>query len=169
LSDARELVANSSNNLDAVWSAAESFLKELGLARLASLSADYESRPRLNELITETHARLRSTFEMESDVCRALKLLATGFGVRILTIHKCKGLEFDSVVILGVEKETFWGKVADERCAYFIGISRAKERLLLTYAAYRKTPFPRPKVWNEVRIPHKEFLDYASPFVNPAK
>src|SRR5439155_17121450 len=128
-------------------------------------SADYESRPRLDELIAETKLRLQAAFETESDVCRALMLLASGFGVRILTIHKCKGLEFDSVVILGVEKETFWGKAEDERCAFFVGVSRAKERLLLTHAGHRRTPNPKPQVWNETRKPHEEFLGYAGPFI----
>jgi superfamily I DNA/RNA helicase len=106
---------------------------------------------------------------MEPDVCRSLMLLASGYGVRILTIHKCKGLEFDSVIILGVEKETFWGKPEDERCAFFVAVSRAKERLLLTHAGYRRTPRPRPKYWNETRRPHEEFLGYAARFVTAAK
>jgi superfamily I DNA/RNA helicase len=42
-----------------------------------------------------------------------------------MTIHNSKGLEFDSVIMLGVEKEAFFGKIADERAAYFVGISRA--------------------------------------------
>jgi len=165
LNDGRKSATNSGSDFDKVWSEAESFLKEFGGERLVSLSADYESRPRLDELIAQTKGRLRTMFEMEPDVCRALKLLASGFGVRILTIHKCKGLEFDSVVILGVEKETFWGNAADERCAFFVGVSRAKQRLLLTHAAYRRTPTPRPNVWNETRQPHKEFLGYAAPFI----
>ena len=169
LSEAGKLATNSGTNFDAVWSSAKSFLKDYGVERLTSLSPDYESRARLDELITETQRRLRASFDMEPNVCRALRLLASGFGVRILTIHKCKGLEFDSVVILGVEKETFWGKIADERCAFFVGMSRAKERLLLTHAAYRRTPTPKPKFWNEERKPHKEFLDYAAPFVKGPK
>jgi superfamily I DNA/RNA helicase len=41
-------------------------------------------------------------------------------------------LEFDTVIMLAVEKETFWGKLDDERSAYFVGISRAKRRLVLS-------------------------------------
>lgn len=164
LSAARESAASSGSNFDTVWSVATSFLNVFGIDRLVSLSADYESRHRLNELIAETQSRLCAAFETVSDVRRALILLASGYGVRILTIHKCKGLEFNSVVILGVEKETFWGKLADERCAFFVGVSRAKERLLLTHVGFRRTPTAKPRYWNEAREPHEEFLGYAAPF-----
>lgn len=168
LSEARESISPSGNDFDTVWSVAESFLKAFGVEGLVALSADYESRPRLDELVTEIKRRLREAFGTQPDVCRALLLLATGYGVRILTIHKCKGLEFDSVIILGVEKETFWGNAADERCAFFVGVSRAKQRLLLTSAAHRRTPSPKPRVWNETRHAHEEFLGYAAPFVMAA-
>jgi ATP-dependent exoDNAse (exonuclease V) beta subunit len=43
--------------------------------------------------------------------------------VRILTIHKCKGLEFEKVVVLGVENELFWGDAASSE--FFVAVSRA--------------------------------------------
>jgi superfamily I DNA/RNA helicase len=86
--------------------------------------------------------------------------------VRILTIHKSKGLEFDSVIILGVEDQTFWGEADAERCAFFVGVSRAKRRLVLTSSNCRKTPPSNPYRWQEQRTPHAEFLGYAMPFLS---
>ncbi len=79
-----------------------------------------------------------------------------------MTIHKSKGLEFDTVVILGVEEQTFWGKEVEERSAFFVGISRAKRRLWLTAVEYRETPNGFSGRWNEERSPHQEFLSYAA-------
>ena len=75
-----------------------------------------------------------------------------------MTIHKCKGLEFDSVVVLGVENQTFWGDPVAEGAAYFVAISRAKRRLYLTTAETRAKPAGANHHWREARSPHKEFL-----------
>ena len=59
--------------------------------------------------------------------------------VRILTVHKAKGLEFDTVVVLGVEHETYWGDEDDARAAtFFVAVSRAKRRLVFTVAERRE-------------------------------
>jgi hypothetical protein len=58
----------------------------------------------------------------------ALTAFSADRAVRIMSIHKSKGLEFDTVIMMGVEEETFWGTIEEERSAYFVGISRAKNK-----------------------------------------
>ncbi|HKS72840.1 MAG TPA: 3'-5' exonuclease, partial [Terriglobales bacterium] len=72
------------------------------------------------------------------------------------------GLEFDTVAVLGVENQTFWGEPEAERAAYFVAISRAKERLWLTHVSDRSRPSCHKKRWDVARTPHEEFLEYAS-------
>jgi superfamily I DNA/RNA helicase len=79
--------------------------------------------------------------------------------VRILTIHKCKGLEFEKVVVVGVEEELFWGDAATSE--FFVAISRAKDELVLTRADFRARPSTPVKYWRESRTAHIEFLAYA--------
>jgi superfamily I DNA/RNA helicase len=81
-----------------------------------------------------------------------------------MTIHKSKGLEFEFVVILGVEKQAFWGKADEERCAFFVGVSRAKNRLVLTHAGVRPKPPAFNRRWDVARKPHDEFIGYATPY-----
>jgi superfamily I DNA/RNA helicase len=52
-------------------------------------------------------------------------------------MHKSKGLEFHSIITVGVVTQTFWGKLAEERCVFFVGVSRAKQRLVSTTADLR--------------------------------
>lgn len=61
-----------------------------------------------------------------------------------MTIHKAKGLEFENVIVLAVEEEMYWGDDGDERSAYFVAISRAKQRLWLTHCAHRDTLLEQP-------------------------
>lgn len=148
------------------WSFVVNFLNRLGISSLTALSPDYESATRLSEVIQETKTRIEEQLKIEPDLIKALTKFSDDQAVRILTIHKSKGLEFDTVIILGVENETFWGKEAEERCAFFVGMSRAKRRLVLTACQTRRTPQSNPYRWSEQRTPHREFLDYASPFLN---
>lgn len=92
----------------------------------------------------------------------ALGNLSHSESVKILTVHKSKGLEFHSVVFIGIEDQTFWGKpFSNERCAFFVGISRAKRRLVLTTADRRARPPGMTGMWNEARSAQEEFLGYA--------
>lgn len=148
------------------WTFVENFMNKVGISNLTALSPDYESATRLTEVIEETKSRIEEQLKIESDLLKALAKFSDDRAVRILTIHKSKGLEFDSVIILGVEKETFWGKEAEERCGFFVGISRAKRRLVLTACQKRHTPPNNPYKWRERRNPHSEFIGYATPFLS---
>jgi superfamily I DNA/RNA helicase len=149
-------------SVDGLRQLTEPILTLVGPAQLAGLSADYEHGSRFEEVIAQTFERISEITTASGDILRALSRFSTDGAVRILTIHKSKGLEFEAVVILAVEKETFWGNPEEERSAYFVGISRAKQRLVLTSAARRARPEGFQRRWNEVRNPHDEFLGYAT-------
>lgn len=137
------------------------FVKTVGRERLAALSADYEKGPRLKELFDQTLQRI-DDLAAEGPVLAALKRFADDSSVRIMTIHKSKGLEFDVVFVWGVEDQTFWGKLDEERAAYFVAISRAKHQLYLTVADERPRPDGHQGRWREQRSEHDEFVRYAA-------
>lgn len=66
-------------------------------------------------------------------------------GVTLMTLHAAKGLEFPTVFIVGMEEGLFphsralWEKeqMEEERRLCYVGITRAKEVLFLTYASKR--------------------------------
>lgn len=148
------------------WESARGFLNQIPRETLVALSPDYESQDRLKELVRDTKARIEELLKIETELPKALERFADDKAVRILTIHKSKGLEFDSVIILGVENQTFWGKPDEERCGFFVGVSRAKRRLVVTMSKHRETPPSNPYRWQEKRTPHKEFFGYVKPFVS---
>jgi hypothetical protein len=57
----------------------------------------------------------------------------------ISTIHKAKGLETESVILLPCDKKTFPDKM-DARCLLYVALSRAKQRLMLVVS--RENPSP---------------------------
>nr|WP_315205335.1 ATP-dependent helicase [uncultured Albidiferax sp.] len=148
------------------WELVREFLRKISIETLVALSPDYESYDRLKEVIRDTKTRIEELLKQEPELPKALERFSDDRAVRILTIHKSKGLEFNSVIILGVETQTFWGKPEEERCAFFVGVSRAKQRLILTMSECRQTPPSNPYRWAQRRTTHAEFLAYATPFLS---
>lgn len=68
--------------------------------------------------------------------------------VNLMTIHAAKGLEFDTVFVVGLEDGVFPNQRAldedkrgleEERRLFYVAVTRAKRRLYLTYARRRQT------------------------------
>lgn len=147
------------------WEFVRAFLNQVSVETLVSLSPDYESHDRLKEVIRDTKAKIDELLKLEPDLSKALKRFSDDQAVRILTIHKSKGLEFDSVIIMAVDKEIFFGDQDENRCAFFVGVSRAKRRLVLTHAEQRECPVGHTRRWDVQRTAQSEYFDYVTPFV----
>ena len=93
-------------------------------------------------------------------------------GVCLITMHAAKGLEFPHVYIVGVEegllphtRSVDEGSMDEERRLFYVGITRAQERLTMTYCAsrsrYGKAEKCAPSSFIQ-EIPAKmyEFTDY---------
>ena len=147
------------------WEFVKTFLNNVGMETLTALSHDYESQNRLIDVIKETKSRIEELLNLEPNLPKALSRFSDDQAIRILTIHKSKGLEFDSVIMLAVENEIFWGDQGENRCAFFVGVSRAKQRLVLTHVDERQVPPDYNGRWNVKRTAQQEYLDYALPFL----
>lgn len=144
------------------WSLLKEFLSMVGVSLLTSLSNDYESRDRLKEVIRDIKKHIDAALEQEPDLIQALSQLSDDQSIRILTVHKSKGLEFDSVILLGVEEQAYWGNDTHEtRCTFFVGVSRAKRRLVVTTAQTRDN-LSNISSWRYKRSPQAEFMTYIS-------
>ncbi|MBA4175304.1 MAG: DNA helicase UvrD [Leptothrix sp. (in: Bacteria)] len=158
---AREQTRQADIDAGALRKTANEFLALLGREAVAALSADYERGGRLEEVIAQTLERIDELLQIDDDPAQALSRFSEDSAVRIMTIHKSKGLEFDTVVMLGVERQTYWGDPTEERAAYFVGVSRAKRHLWMTVAERRERPAGARR-WDEARTAHAEFLGYAT-------
>lgn len=148
------------------WEYIRHFLKKIGIETLVALSPDYENQARLKEVIQDTKKRIEELLKLEPDLPKALERFSDDQALRILTIHKSKGLEFDSVIIMAVEREIFFGDQDENRCAFFVGVSRAKRRLLLTHADERERPAGYTRRWDVKRSAQSEYFGYAMPFLS---
>jgi len=66
-------------------------------------------------------------------------------GVRLMTLHQAKGLEFDYVIICGLEEGLLPHarsiddiyQLEEERRLFYVGITRARKKLYITHARQR--------------------------------
>lgn len=146
----------------AAWRAlVHEFLQLVSQPVLTALSTGYQQGTRLNDLIEQALNAFDRELAVDGDAVQALRRLSEVDAIRFLTIHKCKGLEFEKVVVLGVEEQLFWGSPTAAMSEFFVAISRAKQHLLLTHVKHRDRPEGLTKRWDEGRTPHQRFLEFA--------
>jgi len=105
---------------------ADEFLRKLGNA-----AAFYDSLPEFLDAIT---------LGQEADMRISSGKPCTGGAVQLMTLHGAKGLEFPAVFLAGVDRGGLPLERAGEECdleeerrLFFVGMTRAKEELILTY------------------------------------
>lgn len=72
----------------------------------------------------------------------ALKNIQGENTIPIMTIHKSKGLEYNTIIFIGLEDQAFWNfkkQTGEEIRNFFVALSRAKQRVLFTFANERKS------------------------------
>ncbi len=101
--------------------------------------------------------RVAASGEEDSDLAEAVRKLvltdrldssdddAETDSVRLMTLHAAKGLEFDDVFIVGLADDILphansrsENGVEEERRLFYVGITRARKRLVLSYATRRR-------------------------------
>ncbi|MGE5524374.1 MAG: UvrD-helicase domain-containing protein [Rhodospirillaceae bacterium] len=152
-------------DLDDLQIIVNELLDIVGRDAAVGLSPAYAQGDYLQQQIEATIGRAHALLSSSENTATALASFSGDRAVRIMSIHKSKGLEFDTVVVLGVEKQTFWGEEEAERSAFFVGISRAKRRLYLTVCDRRNKPDGANSHWSVQRIEHDEFVGYATPYL----
>ncbi|MDU2064383.1 MAG: ATP-dependent helicase [Sporomusaceae bacterium] len=68
------------------------------------------------------------------------KLVENVDAVKLMTVHAAKGLEFNTVFVVGMNQNVFPSKrsedLEEERRLFYVAITRAKERLCITYSKF---------------------------------
>lgn len=167
LEDQRTALAASepARQASAVRNAVQSLVERLGPANIMALSSEYSDIYYVETLLAALCDHLEALLAETGDLGAALGRFSAEGTIRIMTIHKCKGMEFEAVVMPATEEQTWWGNRDEERSSFFVGVSRAKTHLLVTHARERPKPNGYPRGWPASRRGLEEFLDFVRPEV----
>jgi DNA helicase-2/ATP-dependent DNA helicase PcrA len=125
----------------------------------SNLEEDLERLENIKELVTfatkydnfvgtEGVERLLEESALVSDqdsLTKEAKTKDKKIGVKLMTVHASKGLEFEYIFIVGLENELFpharrgeeKNDDEEERRLFYVAVTRAKEKLFLSYATLR--------------------------------
>ena len=115
----------------------------LGVKQLKAMFPNYSQGDYLNEQLTKYTILFKKELEKaENDWLLAIENFEGMHSIPIMTIHKSKGLEYNCVYFVGLEDSAFWNFKAqpeEDRCAFFVALSRAKQEIMFTFSKYRNT------------------------------
>ena len=107
------------------------------IRELVTLATKYDERP-IGEGVLDLVTEMSLTTDQDS-------LNEKKEGAKLMTVHAAKGLEFDYVFVVGLEQDLFphsgFGEAdrdqEEERRLFYVALTRAREKLFLSYAQTR--------------------------------
>jgi DNA helicase II / ATP-dependent DNA helicase PcrA len=129
--------------------------------RIQATFAAYKNSALLDFHIKNVQNELLSNYANSNNIIAALDMLVGKGTIPVMTIHKSKGLEYHSVIFIGLEDGAFWSfqRQADEdKCAFFVALSRAKEKVIFTFSKQREDKYGRmrPQSINNIEVLFQE-------------
>ena len=136
-----------------------------------SISDNYQKEDYIRKCKEKVCELFFEELQVDGEPSKALSRLSGEGAVKILTIHKSKGLEFEKVILLGVENQLFWSKSNDfvegtnipkeVLHTFFVAVSRAKHELVLTSVQIRNRPRGfKGRRWDDKRTSYAGLLHF---------
>lgn len=112
-----------------------------GLQKMVGRWNQYKSPDYWGQVWLSLERHLRYTIDATYSLNEAALMFQAENSVQVMNVHKCKGLEYKVVIFLGLEDQAFWNydkKKFENDCVFYVALSRAKEKILVTTAKHRE-------------------------------
>ncbi len=127
---------------------------------LKAVFPQYKNKKFFKKLIDDLVKYLWEGYEKSNNWVDAVADVKGVDSIPIMTIHKSKGLEYDTVVFIGLEDGAFWSfrnQSQEDMCAFFVALSRAKRRAVFTFSNLRHDKYGHQRLQERDEI--KTFYD----------
>lgn len=154
LDEEKPKIESGDQNVDSLRPALDRLLAFFDRERFAALYPQYAQGDYLDDVLD----RLAELIVAELAECDWENVVPAvqGIGaVSVMTMHKSKGLEFDTVFFLGLEDGAIWNydkNPGEETCGLFVALSRAEERCYFTFCRSRTNRFGNPEAQRRLSI-----------------
>ncbi len=103
---------------------------------------EYQQGNEYDKCLEEISKQLQNSYKQIED--KTWKSLLDDFegldSIPLMTIHKSKGLEYHTVIFIGLDDKAWWSFKNDPQeshSTFFVAFSRAKQRVIFTYCQQR--------------------------------
>ena len=127
-------------NLETANSIADRIFEFLDPVAMRSVYAEHATGDGLDIVMEAFRLHLEASAADSNSWTRCLDLFEGQDSTPVMTVHKSKSLEYDTVVFMGLDDESWWshrpGRL-DGLSTFFVGLSRAEQRVIFTYCEGR--------------------------------
>jgi len=120
----------------------------VSIDRIKANFPNYRNPTFLKDMLKQLSESLEKYIVESENIYEAVQKLLGKDSVPIMTIHKSKGLEYNSIIFVGLEDGAFWSfknQADEDKCAFFVALSRAEERVAFTFSKTRKNKWGTEK------------------------
>lgn len=115
-------------------------VENIGIENIKSKHKQYARGMYLNDMITTFAQDIQDKIDSSFELSEALNSFFGKNTIPAMTIHKSKGLEFKTVIFLGLEDAEWWNfrrQQDEEKRSFFVAFSRAIQEVIFTYSDSR--------------------------------
>lgn len=123
---------------------AEAVVKKLldfiGRQSLLTASPAYRQGNWMEKVIEAATAHIEASCKSAKDWSQALDVYEGIHATPLMTIHKSKGLEYHTVIFVGLDDGAWFAfktQTREETCGFFVAFTRAKQRVVFSYCSTR--------------------------------
>ena len=112
----------------------------VGREKLIAVHPAYGQGGWLEKVLNSAAEHLLASSVGDIDWSSALDTYEGVHAIPLMTIHKSKGLEYHSVIFVGLDDGAWWSFSNDQieaTAGFFVAFTRAKQRVVFTYCAQR--------------------------------
>ncbi|MEN5115097.1 ATP-dependent helicase [Brevundimonas diminuta] len=120
----------------------DDILAFIGRERVIAVHPAYGQGGWLDKVLDAAAVHLLASSASGTDWSSALDAYEGVHAIPLMTIHKSKGLEYHSVIFVGLDDGAWWSFASDQieaTAGFFVAFTRAKQRVIFTYCARRGT------------------------------
>jgi superfamily I DNA/RNA helicase len=121
-------------------SAVQAVVAFLGRDALMAAHAPYRQGGWLQEVENSITLHLQASAAQAPDWNATLEAYEGAKALPLMTLHKSKGLEYHTVIFIGLDDSAWWSYLqdtAEATAGFFVAFTRAKQRVIFTYTPER--------------------------------
>lgn len=114
----------------------------IGRKRLIAVHPAYRQGGWLEKVLDAAAVHLMASSTDGSDWPSVLDAYEGSHAIPLMTIHKSKGLEYHTVIFVGLDDGAWWSFAGDQiegTAGFFVAFTRAKQHVIFTYCGRRGT------------------------------